>query len=141
MSFIVLLNFAWRPMQNATTHRTPTPGSGTSNSPPLPPAYIVMLFSLLGSHHAGPFIICSENSRLAFLSRHSPCSPASSVSLSLSHSLSVQLSAKFIKNKLALGTVLVWLPNSRAVFKQLVSLLSMLFLRLYLAVLCLISER
>lgn len=24
MSFIVLLNFAWRPMQNATTHRTPT---------------------------------------------------------------------------------------------------------------------
>lgn len=121
----------------------PLPLSTSSNSPPLslPPAYIVMLFSLLGSHHAEPFIICSENSRLAFLSRHSPCSPASSVSLSLSHSLSVQLSAKFIKHKLALGTVLVWLPNSLAVCKQLVSLLSMLFLRLYLAVLCLISER
>lgn len=66
---------------------------------------------------------------------------ALSPSLSLSLPLSVQLSAKFIKNKLALGTVLVWLPNSLAVCKQLVSLLSMLFLRLYLAVLCLISER
>lgn len=47
--------------------------------------------------------------------------------LSVCLSLSVQLSAKFIKNKLALGTVLVWLPNSLAVCKQLVSLLSFCF--------------
>lgn len=87
------------------------------------------------------FSVATRLVHLPHLSRSFPLSLHLSLLLSLSHSLSVQLSAKFIKNKLALGTVLVWLPNSLAVCKQLVSLLSMLFLRLYLAVLCLISER
>lgn len=40
MSFIVLLNFAWRPMQNATTHRTPTPMYQFQFPSPLPPPCI-----------------------------------------------------------------------------------------------------
>lgn len=145
MCFIVLLNFAWRPNVNATIHPASRFGSasGSSNPPSTPGPRHCHALQLTWLASCWAVYHLKKNSRvesgLAFLTRLSPCSPAPTVSISLSFCLS-----NCHPSSLRPSRHCQLLPNSSVDCKQLVSLVSIFFLllfllRFYLNILCLIS--
>lgn len=145
MSFIVLLNFAWRPMENATTHRTPTPLYQFQFPSPFPsPLHTLSCSSAclaritlsrlsfaaatLDSH----FSVATRLVHLPHLSRF--LSPFLSLCLSNCQRSSLRTSWHWELFLCGFQILLQFVNSLLACFLSA-------FLRLYLAVLCLISER